>query len=62
MTSPLIGLILDADGKEISVFDILIYVNPTIYRYVNARHLLSVRIISVKLKVFYDIFNRKNQT
>ena len=41
MVSPLIGLILDADGKAISVFDILIYVNPTIYRYVNVRHLLS---------------------
>jgi hypothetical protein len=41
MVSPLAGLILDVDRKEISVFDILVYVNPTIFRYINMGHLWS---------------------
>ena len=41
MVSPLTGPILDVDEKEISVFDILVYVNPTIFRYINTGHLWS---------------------
>jgi len=41
MVRPLIGLILDVDAKEISVFNILVYVNPTIFRYMNTGHLWS---------------------
>ena len=41
MISPLIGPILNVDKKEISVFDILVYVNPAIFRYINTGHLWS---------------------
>jgi hypothetical protein len=36
--SLLIRLMLDADKEEISVFDILVYINPAIFRYVNTGH------------------------